>query len=92
MLTVETPSSTRACSVSYNNAWEYFRSGIFYHAMRAGIYVERRLHLELKVLSTNGGICRETKNVLPTCFKKHIAIYTQPWHSEEKFKFDADSR
>ena len=46
----------------------------------------------LKVLSTNGGICRETTNVLPTCFKKHIAIYTQPWHSEEKFKFDADSR
>ena len=33
------PSSTRACAVSYNYAWEYFRRerrpGIFYHVMRA---------------------------------------------------------
>ena len=33
------PSSTRACSVSYNYAWEYFP--VFYHVMRAATVIKR---------------------------------------------------
>ena len=39
------PSSTRACSVSYNYAWEYFfggrRPGTFYHIIE-GRYIHKR--------------------------------------------------
>ena len=58
------PSSTRACSVSYNYAWEYFRRelyrrpGTFYHVMRAAIYVELRLPLEAAILSSRCGYGR----------------------------------
>ena len=56
------PSSTRACSVSYNYAWEYFvggggggggpggrRPGTFYHVMRAATYLRRCLALEAAI-------------------------------------------